>query len=66
MENMIEKEFEVKTIRVRAICRCGGEFITTGLAWFSNPIEYEHKCNTCDMKLRFMKSYPCIEYREVE
>lgn len=63
---MTEKRTEVKTIRVRAICNCGGEFKPTGMCLTSYPPQYPHKCDNCGKVKTFEKSYPTVEYVEVE
>lgn len=63
---MIEKEFEVKVVKVRAFCECGGEFRPTGLTLMAFPPMYDYRCDKCNMQKHFNKQYPSIEYREVE
>lgn len=60
-------ETEVKTIKVRQYCdKCGGELIFTGEVLLSYPEKYVHKCEKCGHTEWFPKSYPCIEYKEVQ
>lgn len=61
------KETEVKTIEVHQYCdKCGEELTFTGEVLLSYPEKYVHKCNKCGNTEWFPKSYPCIEYKEVQ
>lgn len=63
----MEKEVEVKTVEVRQYCdKCGEEMKFTGETLLSNPPKYVHKCNKCGNSTWCSKSYPSIEYREVQ
>ena len=60
-------ETEVKTIEVRQYCdKCGTELTFTGEVLLSNPLKYVHICEKCKNYKWLPKSYPCIEYKEVQ
>ena len=56
------KQTPLKTIQVRQICDvCGkGDYLPTGTAFASNPMQYPHKCNVCSDKKIFTEKYPII------
>ena len=63
----MEKQTEVKSYEVHQYCdKCGTELTFTGEVLLSNPAKYVHKCNKCGNTEWFPKSYPCIEYKEVQ
>lgn len=63
----MEKQTEVKSYKVHQYCdKCGEELTFTGEVLLSNPAKYVHKCNKCGNTKWFQKSYPCIEYKEVQ
>lgn len=64
----MEVEVEVKVFKVKKICpKCKqGEMRPTGMIFTSLPAQYEHICNCCGHKETFKKTYPSIEYKEVE
>lgn len=63
----MEREVEVKTIEVHQYCdKCGEELTFTGEVLLSYPEKYVHKCEKCGHTEWFSKSYPCIEYKEVQ
>jgi RNase P subunit RPR2 len=63
----MEKQTEVKAYNVHQYCdKCGEELTFTGEVLLTNPEKYVHKCNKCGNTEWFPKSYPCIEYKEVQ
>lgn len=63
----MEKQTEVKTFEVHQYCnKCGEELTFTGEVLLSYPEKYVHKCGKCGNIEWFPKSYPCIEYKEVQ
>lgn len=59
------KETELKSFEVRQYCdKCGEELTFTGKVSLTNPEKYVHKCKKCGNIEWFLKSYPCIEYKE--
>lgn len=66
----MEKKFELRTVIVKHFCEpCakvgGGEYLPTGRVLLSNPPQYPHECNNCGEEKIFEKSYPTLEYVEV-
>ena len=65
MSKIIEKKL-VPVKRV-LVCECGTEMEHTGMVYMSNPVQYPHKCPNCGYEETIVgKSYPCIEFEEVE
>ena len=63
----MEKQIEMKSFEVHQYCdKCGEELTFTGEVLLSNPEKYVHKCNKCGNTEWHSKSYPCIEYKEVQ
>lgn len=63
----MEKQTEVKTFEIHKYCdKCGEELTFTGEVLLSYPEKYVHKCEKCGHTKWFSKSYPCIEYKEVQ
>lgn len=63
----MEKQIEMKSFEVHQYCdKCGTELTFTGEVLLSYPEKYVHKCNKCGNTEWFSKSYPCIEYKEVQ
>jgi hypothetical protein len=63
----MEKQTEVKSFEVHQYCdKCGTELTFTGEVLLSNPAKYVHKCNKCGNTEWYSKSYPCVEYKEVQ
>ena len=64
---MKEVKKEVKTYIVHAMCDCGGEYLPTGMALTSHPVQYPHVCDKCGDKQLFSdEMYPRTEYEEVQ
>lgn len=63
----MEKQIEMKSFEVHQYCdKCGTELTFTGEVLLSNPAKYVHKCNKCGNTEWYSKSYPCVEYKEVQ
>ena len=63
----MEKQIEMKSFETHQYCdKCGTELTFTGEVLLSNPEKYVHKCNKCGNTEWYSKSYPCIEYKEVQ
>ena len=63
----MEKQIEMKSFEVHQYCdKCGEELTFTGEVLLSYPGKYVHKCNKCGNTEWYSKSYPCIEYKEVQ
>lgn len=61
----MEKRDEVKVVRVRKLCNCGGEMLPNGLVLSSYPPKYSHTCNKCGNVEAYWDRYPKVEYEEV-
>ena len=63
----MEKQIEMKSFEIHQYCdKCGEELTFTGEVLLSYPEKYVHKCNKCGNTEWYSKSYPCIEYKEVQ
>ena len=56
---------EVKPVVVHAMCECGGELKTKGIALTTYPEQYVHICDKCGKKEVFWCEYPKVELEEV-
>ncbi len=62
---MREREYEVKTYKVHAMCdklMCDGEMKHEGRALMSNPPQYPHICTECGNTENLREVYPRITY----
>lgn len=41
---------------------CGGDLVMTGVAFLSNPAQYEYVCNKCGAKANAPAQYPKLDY----
>lgn len=62
---MEEVRDEVKVIRVRKYCQCGGEMLPNGNVLCSYPPRYSHECNKCGAIDSYLDKYPKIEYESI-
>ena len=63
--DVIEKDQEVKTFRVRLYCgECGEEMLPNGQAYMMNPPMYPHFCKNGHEYRVIGEYFPKIEYRE--
>ena len=61
------EEHVLQPVKVKAFCdNCGGEMLNTGIVKPAYPELYEHKCDGCGALWDSKKSYPHIQYREIE
>lgn len=62
---MTEQNFQVVPIGIKYICDLckEGEMEYTGNMLMTNPPQFTHKCNRCEVEKSFFKKYPTIEYK---
>ena len=66
---MAEVKKEARTVIVHYFCDkegCEGEMIPTGKALTSMPMQYIHRCNTCNVEQSFQEMYPVIRVEPVK
>ena len=63
----MEAKKEVKVFKVAMKCpKCNeGEMEYTGITFSTNQPKYQHLCPMCGYKESYTKSYPNVEYEEV-
>lgn len=61
-----ERRTVVQPVRVELICDCGGYMKQNNRVLMTSPPLYEYTCQGCEQKHTMRKSYPRIEYAEVQ
>ena len=63
----MEAKKEVKVFKVVMMCpKCGeAEMEYTGITFSTSPLKNQHLCPMCGYKESYTKTYPSIEYEEV-
>lgn len=66
---MTEKEIPVKAVKIIRMCsNCDGEMERCGDMIYASLVsgdKFPHKCNKCGHAESFDRSYPYIDYREL-
>lgn len=59
-----EKRREIQTFEVDYICpKCKkGNMRSTGICYYTNPVQYQNKCNACGHTDTMDKTYPYVDY----
>lgn len=62
----METKTPAKIVIVKQWCGCGGQLLPTGTVYTTYPAIIPHKCDKCGEIENFDKSYPYVDYEEVE
>ena len=64
---MKEKRFDVKPIKIEAVCDCGGVYeMNSNLVLNTYPPQYQYKCNKCGKTTTSTEIYPKILHEEIQ
>ena len=66
---MPELNKKVETYIINYVCdECGeGLMLPTGMAFYTSPLQYEHRCDNCGDTQKFHdKKYPLTQYRYID
>ena len=64
---MKEKRFDVKPIKIEAVCDCGGVYeMNSNVVLATYPLKYQYKCNKCGKTTTSTEIYPKILHEKIE
>ena len=64
---MKEKRFDVKPIKIEAVCDCGGVYeMNSNVVLTTYPPKYQYKCNKCGKITTSSEIYPKILHEKIE